>query len=99
MLFRSFDSMVALGKHHYPLLPVGLLLRHRFDSLSVAPKLAAPLLCVVATHDDVIPPEHARRLYDAWGGPKRWLELAAGHNDTDNHPDYWPSIRAFLGAR
>jgi len=66
---------------------------------SLAPKIAAPLLCVVAAHDEVIPVEHARRLYDAWGGPKRWIELAAGHNSLDNQPDYWPSIRAFLAAR
>jgi pimeloyl-ACP methyl ester carboxylesterase len=99
VLVAPFDSMVALGKRHYPFLPVGLLLRHRFDSLSIAPKITVPLLCIVATHDEVIPPQHARHLYDAWGGPKRWIELAAGHNDTDNHPDYWPSIRAFLAAR
>jgi pimeloyl-ACP methyl ester carboxylesterase len=99
VLVAPFDSMVDVAKHHYPYLPVGLLLKHRFDSLSLAPKITVPLLCIVATHDEVIPPEHAKRLYDAWGGPKQWVELAAGHNSTDNHPDYWPSIRAFLGAR
>src|SRR6266850_1132262 len=99
VLVPPFDSMVEVGKHHYPFLPVGLLLRHRFDSLSLAPKLTAPLLCLVATHDEVIPPEHARRLYDAWGGPKKWVELETGHNSTDNQPDFWPSIRAFLAAR
>src|SRR5436190_19481094 len=98
VLVAPFDSMVEVGKRHYPFLPVGLLLRHRFDSLSLAPKLTAPLLCIVATHDEVIPPQHAKRLYDAWGGPKKWVELMAGHNGTDNHPDYWPSIRAFLAA-
>jgi pimeloyl-ACP methyl ester carboxylesterase len=99
VLVAPFDSMVDVAKHHYPYLPVGLLLKHRFDSLSLAPKITVPLLCIVATHDEVIPPEHAKRLYDAWGGPKQWVELAAGHNSTDNHPDYWPSIRAFLAAR
>ncbi len=99
VLVAPFDSMVEVGKRHYPFLPVGLLLRHRFDSLSLAPKLTAALLCIVATHDEVIPPQHAKRLYDAWGGPKKWVELMVGHNGTDNHPDYWPSIRAFLAAR
>ena len=99
ILISPFDSMVEVGKRHYPFLPVSWLLKHRFDSLSLAPKLDVPLLCVVATHDEVIPAEHARRLYDAWGGPKKWLELAAGHNSIDGHPDYWPSIRSFLAAR
>lgn len=99
VLIAPFDSMVAVGKRHYPFLPVSWLLKHRFDSLALAPKISAPLLCVVATHDEVIPAEHAKRLYDAWGGPKKWVELVASHNSIDGHPDYWPSIRSFLAAR
>lgn len=99
VLVAPFDSMVQVGKRHYPLLPVDWLLRHRFDSLSLAPRLATPLLCIVATHDEVIPAEHAQRLYDAWAGPKKLIALPAGHNNIDGHPDYWPSIRAFLPAR
>ena len=99
ILITPFDSMVDVGKRHYPFLPVSWLLKHRFDSLALAPKLQTPLLCVVATHDEVIPAEHARRLYDAWGGPKKWIELAASHNSIDGHPDYWPSVRSFLARR
>ena len=99
ILIAPFDSMVEVGKRHYPFLPVSWLLKHRFDSLSIAPKVETPLLCVVATHDEVIPAAHARRLYDAWAGPKRWVELAASHNSIDGHPDYWTSIRSFLAAR
>ena len=99
ILIAPFDSMVEVGKRHYPFLPVGWLLKHRFDSVSVAPKINTQLLCMVATHDAVIPAEHAKRLYDAWAGPKKWIELAASHNSIDSHPDYWRSIRSFLAAR
>src|SRR4051812_300498 len=99
VLIAPFDSMVQLGKRHYPLLPVDWLLKHRFDSIGLAPKLTTPLLCIVATHDEVIPAEHAQRLYDAWAGSKKMVALPAGHNSIDGHPDYWPSIRAFLAAR
>jgi len=97
ILVAPFDSLVEVGKHHYPVLPVGLLLRHRFDSVAVAPKITAPLLCIVAARDEIIPAVHAQRLYDAWGGPKRLITLeGAGHNSTDNHANYWPSIAAFI---
>ncbi|HZE60365.1 MAG TPA: alpha/beta hydrolase [Burkholderiales bacterium] len=99
VLVAPFDSMVQVGKRHYPFLPVDWFLKHRFDSLSLAPRLTTPLLCIVATHDQVIPAEHAQRLYEAWAGPKKLVALAAGHNSIDGHPDYWPSIRAFLPAR
>jgi pimeloyl-ACP methyl ester carboxylesterase len=99
ILVAPFDSLEALGKRHYPFLPVKLLLRHRFDSAAAAPRITAPLLCIVATQDEVIPAVHAKRLYEAWGGPKRWLALPGGHNDTDSQADYWPAVQAFLASR
>ena len=92
-----YDSLAAVGQHHYPILPVGLLLRHRFDSVALAPQVKAPLLCLVAERDEVIPAVHSRRLYDAWGGDKRWVELrGAGHNSTDSAPQFWDHIRDFI---
>ena len=98
VLVTPYDSMAAVAKHHYPWLPVDSLLKHRFDSLALAPRLDAPLLMLIAEHDQVIPPEHAERLYEAWGGPKTKLILrGATHNSTDGDPDFWPSIDRFLG--
>ena len=100
ILVTPFDSLVQVAKRHYPFLPVGLLLKHRFDSISRAPRITAPLLCLAATRDSIIPAEHAKLLYDAWAGPKRWVALEeAGHNTVDAHPNYWPSINAFLNER
>lgn len=100
MLVTPFDSLVEVGKRHYPFLPVSLLLKHRFDSVSLAPKITTPLLCLAASRDSIIPPDHARLLYDAWAGPKRWVTLEeAGHNTVDAHPNYWRSINAFLNER
>ena len=97
ILVAPFDSLVEVGKRHYPFLPVNWMLKHRFDSAALAPKIAAPLLCIVATDDEIIPAAHAKRLYDAWGGEKRWIGLeGAGHNSTDNAANYWSSIIAFL---
>jgi uncharacterized protein len=97
VLVTPFDSLVEVARRHYPFLPVSLMLRHRFDSLEHAPKISAPLLCIAAQRDEIIPSSHARRLYDAWGGEKRWIELeGAGHNSTDGIPAFWQSIGAFL---
>lgn len=97
VLVTPFDSLVEVAKRHYPFLPVRLMLRHQFDSIGRAPKITAPLLCLAAARDEVIPSAHARKLFDAWGGEKRWIELeGAGHNSTDGTPAFWPAIRAFL---
>ena len=97
ILVAPYDSLTSLGQHHYPLLPVRWLLKHRFDSLAAAREVQAPALFLVAAHDEVVPPVHSRRLFDAWGGPKRWVALeGAGHNSTDDAPAFWPAIREFL---
>jgi pimeloyl-ACP methyl ester carboxylesterase len=99
VLVAPYDSLVEVAKRYYPYLPVSWMLRHRFDSASLAPRIGAPLLCLVATRDEVIPPEHAKRLFDAWAGPKRWVALqGASHNDTDTQQAYWESIKAFLDS-
>ena len=97
ILATPFDSLAAVAKRYYWYLPVDWMLKHRFDSIERAPRLATPLLCLVAEHDEVIPPEHGERLFAAWGGPKhKALLTGANHNGTDAHPLFWPSIRAFL---
>jgi uncharacterized protein len=97
VLVSPFDSLVDVAQRHYPFLPVSWLLRHRFDSVARAPRIKAPLLCLVAQRDEVIPAVHSRRLYEAWGGPKRWVDLAgAGHNSTDGVSAFWPAVRSFV---
>lgn len=97
ILVTPFDSLAEVGARHYPWLPVRWLLKHPFDSASPASSISAPLLCIAAARDEVIPMAHARRLYEAWAGPKMWVELAgAGHNGTDAAPEFWPRIRRFV---
>jgi hypothetical protein len=97
ILVTPYDSLTNVARHHYPYLPVSWMLKHPFDSLSRAGSIGAPLLCLVAERDEVIPVVHSRRLFDAWQGPKRWVELAgAGHNSTDDVPAFWQAIREFL---
>ena len=97
ILSTPYDSLAAVAKRHYWFAPVDWLLKHRFDSIALAPRLRTPLLCFIAGRDEVIPPEHAERLYAAWSGPKRRVALAdADHNTTDGAPQFWPAIREFL---
>jgi uncharacterized protein len=99
ILVAPYDSLAAVAAHYYPYLPVKWMLRHSFDSIALAPRLEAPLFCVIAGGDEVIPPAHAERLFQAWSGPKRKLVLAgAPHNGTDSAPEFWPAIRRFVSG-
>jgi pimeloyl-ACP methyl ester carboxylesterase len=97
ILVSPYDSLVSVAKGVYPYLPIRLMLKHRFDSLSRAPGVKAPLLCLVASDDRVIPRPHSERLYAAWGGAKHWREIRpAEHDSIAGEPDYWRAIAAFL---
>ncbi len=82
LVLRSpFASMTLVAQHHYPFLPVRLLLRDRFPSIERAPQIRCPVLIIAGTSDTIIPIDHTRKLYDAITAPKTFLEIDADHND------------------
>jgi hypothetical protein len=96
-LATPYDSIRALAQERYPVVPVGLLLRHPFDSLARVPSLKLPALVIAASEDRMIPPAHARRLFDALAQPKRWQLLQdADHGSIVDDKRYWRHIDAFL---
>jgi pimeloyl-ACP methyl ester carboxylesterase len=97
ILVSPYDSLVEVARRHYPYLPISLLLRHRFDSVELAPRIEAPLLCLVAGEDRVIPAAHSRALFGAWRGAKTWRQVPlADHDSVAGEPEYWRSIEEFL---
>jgi pimeloyl-ACP methyl ester carboxylesterase len=100
VLVSPYDSLTAVGKEHYPWLPVSLLLRHRFNALADASRNRMPLLAVVGEDDTIIPPERSRALFDAWAGTKTWLVVpGAGHNTLGASDVFWDGIASFLAQR
>jgi fermentation-respiration switch protein FrsA (DUF1100 family) len=83
LILRSpFTSLADVGQHHYPWLPVRLLLRDRFASIARAHQVRCPVLVIAGRRDTIVPIDHTRRLYDAVVAPKTFVELAsADHND------------------
>ena len=97
ILITPFDSLTNVARHHYPIFPVRLLLKHPFDSLALAPAIQTPMLMLVAGRDEVIPAKYAFNLEKAWGGPVRSVVIdGAGHNDIQLDQGYWQAINAFL---
>lgn len=100
ILVSPYDSLTAVGKEHYPWLPVSLLLRHRFNALADASRNRMPLLAVVGEADTIIPPERSRTLFDTWAGPKTWLVVpGAGHNTLGASEIFWDGVAHFLAER
>lgn len=100
-LVTPYDSLAEVAKAHFPLLPVRLLLRDRYDSASRAAAVDAPVLVVIAENDEIIPRVRSQALVDAL--PARQVRVEAvrgvGHNTLDASPRYLGSIHAFLAEQ
>lgn len=83
LVLRSpFASLGDVGSHHYPWLPVSMLLRDRFPNLETIPQLDIPLLVVAGSDDEIVPTEQSAAVYEASGAPKRLVIVdGANHND------------------
>ena len=83
LILRSpFTSMTAVARLHYPFLPVGWLLRDRYESIRHISRIACPLLVIAGDADRIIPVEQSRALYDAAGSAKTLVIVpGADHND------------------
>jgi len=68
-LVTPYDSLLEVAKTRFPLVPLSLLLRHRFNSLSHCKEVAAKTQVLLAETDDVVPHERSARLIDAWPTP------------------------------
>jgi pimeloyl-ACP methyl ester carboxylesterase len=95
------DSVRSLVQSMLPFYPVGLLLKHPFDSMADAPSVHAPTVFLVAMNDELVSVSRARRLYEHWGSQERqWVELPrANHYTAASDPAYWRTVGEFLRAR
>lgn len=82
VLITPYDSMVSVARAHYGWLPVGWLLRDRYDAVNHAPAVRAPTLLRVAGNDEVIPRASSERLFTAFAPGVARMEVVPGadHN-------------------
>lgn len=96
ILVKTFTSLPAAAKRHYPWLPVYWLMSNRFDSMSKLPDIHCPVFITSATHDRVVPYAQGEALYAAANDPKGFFrDEGSDHNDP--LPDaFWDELRGFL---
>ena len=99
ILVTPFDSLVNVARSHYPIFPVGLMLKHRFDSAALAPNITTPALFLTASNDQVVPVRFAKKLESVWAGPVTAVTVAGtDHNTIETSPVYWDAINAYLSS-
>lgn len=99
LLVTPWDTLSNIAGHHYPWLPVRLLLRDRYDSVANLHAVPGPKAVVIAEDDLIIPKQFGLALHDSLAEPRRLLRLpGVGHNDWMDAmtPGRWQELLAFL---
>lgn len=85
VLMVPFDTLLSVAKKHLRWLPVGLLMRDKWDNVQSLSSYKGRVDIFGAARDTVIPVTHARAL--ARSVPHaHYVELPSGHNDWSQHP-------------
>jgi pimeloyl-ACP methyl ester carboxylesterase len=83
LVLRSpFENLVAVGRYHYPMLPVGGLLRDRYPVAELVDRVTVPTVVIYGGSDSIVPPEQSRAVAARAAGRVRVVRVeAADHND------------------
>jgi hypothetical protein len=86
VVFRSpFTELTDVGRHHYPWLPVGALLRDRFPVVEHVRDTQVPVSVIRAKYDSVVPTELSAQVADAAPNLNAEHIIDADHNDPEMH--------------
>ena len=98
ILESTFTSIIAMGKKLYPIFPVRLLARVRYDSGALIKTIKSPKLFIHSRNDETIPFEHGIALYEKAQEPKTFVEIQGSHNNgfLDSGTDYVIPLQSFL---
>jgi len=100
VLAAPYDSLVNVARAHFPLFPVALLMRDRYDTVRRAREIRAPVLMLIAGDDEIIPRARSEALMGAF--PPAQVKVAvvegATHNSLDLFPGYLRAVADFLAT-
>ena len=86
-LVVPFARLQEVAQEKFRWLPVGLLLRDKFDNIAALARSRCPVVIVVAGEDEVVGAAQGRKVYERCPAPKLLITLAgAGHNSIDMEP-------------
>ncbi|MBN1912382.1 MAG: alpha/beta hydrolase [Pirellulales bacterium] len=100
VLESTFTSLPDTAAHHYPWLPVRLLMRTRLDSASKIANYRGPLLQSHGDADTIVPYALGQRLFEKANQPKQFITLPGrDHNDPQDRAYYETLIRFLDGLK
>lgn len=101
ILITPWDTLLSVSKSLFPLLPVGLFMKDKYDNVGNLKSYPKRIAVVGAQRDEIIPIRHAHELYGSLTGDKKmWVIQGAGHNDWQMFIDVpkWKEFMDFVSG-
>lgn len=99
ILEAPFASIRDMARVAFPLLPIGPLLRTRYDVVEKIKRVKTPLLVLHGDQDEVVPFAQGKKVFAAAPSPKEFYTIrGAHHNDTFilGGDAYYAALRDFI---
>ena len=96
VLESTFDRLPDTAAHHFPWIPVRLLMRNRFPSIDKIGQYQGPLLQYHGELDNVVPYENGKRLFAAANEPKQLISIADAKHGRRRAPAYEQALDQFF---
>ena len=98
ILVSPYDRWTLIGLKQTPLYaPLTGIMKPFFDSISRAPGIHSPLMCLIGSEDVAVPPERSQKLVEAWGGETKVISFPGEDHGLLLHDNSsWTDILDFL---
>ena len=91
-------SMADVARTAYRFLPIGLLMKDRFDCAEKIKRIECPLLALHGGLDRIIPIGLGVQLHAAFPGKKKWVELTGDGHNSPRGRAYYDAVDEFLSS-
>ena len=98
ILESPFTSMVAAGKSKYPIFPIKLLLKDKYESDKKIKNIKSPVLIMHGEADNIVPFWMGKKLYELANQPKYSYFPKYDDHMMDFNEDLINVIRKFLNS-
>ena len=96
ILESPFTSMVAAGKSKYPIFPIGLLLKDKYESDKKIKNIQSPILIMHGEADTIVPFWMGKKLYELANQPKYSYFPTYDDHMMEFNKDLINSIKTFI---
>ena len=98
ILITPFDSIEGIAKKRFPIYPISILLREKYDSLGRASQIKVATLAILAENDQLVYRTRSENLIAGFKPEQITVQILpdVGHNDVSQHPQYMQTIKQFL---